>query len=609
MPQEVGFFDDTGVVLVGAFSVALAIVVVVVYIVRFGRRFSRSSGEKVVQRTILSSGASRASLATTVAHPDVATRRTSVLAGYKESPNSKDTRAKVSLVRVPDNWLTAAPRCYGVDLGSHAVKVQFYGREGLQNVKAGIRPMVTVLGDGVIVDNDASLMHPDRTFLSVIKELADPASAPNPHEGGVVTCHEVEFGLVHGVAALLTQITMDGRSNGSGGGGSGGSKSRNPTVSTGSGGGRGSSAEQHTDSKDRHVMQAANSGPPMVAVSLPPYYSHSAKLLYAAAHAAGFNRFSVYKQSAALVASLLWVRSHNIAKVKPPRTVAFVDFGYNGISMYVCEVRESSGSLLLETHRNAGVQRSNADFTQRLLRSVDESLVDAELRIRVPQAIHAFKEAFAKVPDFVSAQYKMTVTKPLSPDHQVELERPEFLQLIAPALADVERSTNHLCEFLKSRTIPLEDVELHLTGGGFKLYDMRKPLENAFDLRHTHIDRISIAQGLALLGAMAHPAYQGQKFDIYPLFELPTVDETGARNTFDNVASNGGNVGSQGGSGGSQVGNSGNGLAAGGGGSGVGGGGTSGGGGRGNLLSPLLQRSSSTLQSSNRRRPSTLNIN
>lgn len=392
----------------------------------------------------------------------------------RASQQPKRPRREASAVTLED-WGQAVV-AYGIDLGSFGMKGHCY-KDGKMTELPSRRSVVSVVEEGIVLgDVEVALEHPETSFFSLTRDLAAPDS---------VAC--VNDVMVHPYQALAGAIM--------------------------------------------HMLGDRAEMPP-VGVCVPPYLQHVAQSLYLAANAASAQRFLIYSHSAACNASLLRLRQQNNKRQvhKPPRNVVIVDFGRSGVAAYVSEVRDSAASVRFQTFRSAGIQNMESRMVLELSSGLDER--DESLMGRIIEAAKDVKEDFANVPEYLAATKRVSsVHLGGSANVTVELSRERFDDLCKLALQDLDETANDIVQWV-AQNLPnssLEDLELHLIGNGFRYKAFRNVFESKFDRRNTHIDKISVSQGLAQLMVMEHPLFEGQRFDIYPLFQLPTVDELGVR--------------------------------------------------------------------------------
>jgi hypothetical protein len=258
-----------------------------------------------------------------------------------------------------------------------------------------------------------------------------------------------------------------------------------------------------------------------------------AQHLYLSAVSGNLARFFIFSHSAALIAALLRHRQLSKQKSKPPHNVVFVDLGRSGVAAYICEVRDLSGSVRFQSFRCAGVQNMEARLVLELSSALDEK--DGGTMARVIEAAREIREDFASVPEYLAqSKKKSSVTIPtISGDVVVELARETFAKVCELASADLEEVMEELKQFLNSQAggagCSIETTELVLVGKAFNHRPFRAIFEQHFDRRLTTFEKVSVSEGLAILGVMENPKFTGQRFDVYPLFQLPTVDEMGTR--------------------------------------------------------------------------------
>ena len=372
-------------------------------------------------------------------------------------------------------------QCYGIDLGSYSIKTHLMNKDQKLVELPPKRSLCTLLEEGVSFgDVEIALESADTSLFSLTRDLCDPESA--------VTYGEVSMRPYQAIAGVFQAIVGD-----------------------------------------RPLM-------PPIAVCVPPYLQQVAQHLYLSAVAGNLSRFFIFSHSAALIAALLRQRqTQPKQKTKPPRNVVFVDLGRSGVAAYVCEVRELSGSVRFQSFRCAGIQNMEARLVLELSSVLDEK--DSTTMARVIEAAREIREDFAAVPEYlIQSKKKVSVKIPtMSGDVTLELGRDVFDQICELATADLEEVMEEVNQFLQSGSPAVsggaggESTELVLVGKAFNHKAFRAIFEQHFDRRLTSFDKISVSQGLALLGVMENPKYGGQRFDIYPLFQLPTVDEMGTR--------------------------------------------------------------------------------
>lgn len=362
--------------------------------------------------------------------------------------------------------------CYGIDIGSFMVKTHVM-RDGKLQELPSLRAVATVADEGVVFgDLDVALEHADKTLFALPRDMVSEGSAIQ--EGDVVM---TPFQAVGGLIAYIVGDRID---------------------------------------------------MPPVGVCLPPYLSDNVyQQLYLAAHAASLQRFFIFRHSAALIAALLRNRHvQKVHKTKPPRNVVFVDMGRSGIVAYVCEVRDTAGSVRYVTHRSKGVQQMEAQMVMELKRDVTDE--DSTTVACIVEAAREIREDFASIPEYLVASRKkssVTIDEALT----VEMSREIFAEVCDTAAKDVDAVCQDVLRWMQDNSESREECELVLVGQGFRIREFRWIWEQNFDRRRTSVDKVSVSQGLALLTAMQHPQYTGQRFDVYPLFQLPTVDEMGTR--------------------------------------------------------------------------------
>lgn len=370
---------------------------------------------------------------------------------------------------------------YGLDLGSYAIKGHVF-RQNIMSELAGKRSVVSVVEEGIVIgDVEVALENPGTSFFSLTRDLAVPDST--------VSMNDV---IIHPYQALAGAIMfMIG--------------DRSPEVSA-----------------------------PPVGVCVPPYLQHIAQFLYLAASSANAHRFLIYSHSAACIASLLRQRQQNTKRQthKPPRNVVFVDFGRSGIAAYFCEVRDSAGSVRFQTFRSAGVQNMESHMVMELSSGLSEQQqLDETIMARVIEAAKDIKEDFASVPEYLAATKRAASVRLNGTDIVLEMTRERFDEQVQLAMRDVEEVMEDLSQWI-TQNMPntsIEEIELNLIGSGFRYKPFRNVFEQRFDRRQTSIDKVNVSMGLAQLMVMEHPLFEGQRFDVYPLFQLPTVDELGVR--------------------------------------------------------------------------------
>ena len=374
----------------------------------------------------------------------------------------------------------------GIDLGSHLVKVHSHQNGMVQEMKS-VRGVVTMTHEGVTFGElEAAMESMTTTMYSIILDLTTKPDA-------FIRVEDVVIKPYQALAGLLIYIT-----------------------------------------REYTVM-------PCIAVSVAPYHVESAKVHFPlAAVCARANRFFVVRQSAALIAALLHVRrTATDAKMKGTRIVVMIDLGHSGVSAYVCELRQVSGSVLFETHRTEGVQSSERELVLEIADQVEKAtntkLNDLDM-LRLVELAMSIRDEFSIMPEYLSSANKK-ITRTTSAGVTVEITRGRFVEILQKCQADVEAVHAQAREWIDKNIAPVttngvpapEKLELHLTGNGFKVRELRWSLEPQYDRNCSTYQKISVSQGLALVAAMQHPLYSGQRFDVYPLFESRTVAEMGVR--------------------------------------------------------------------------------
>jgi hypothetical protein len=358
----------------------------------------------------------------------------------------------------------------GVDLGSHTIKT--HSCKGV-NVQAGaaLRCSAAVAFDGLVVGDMADILdHHDTAFKSVVRELAADASSH-------VRLDDIAFPATQALAGLLS-----------------------------------------------HLCNADRTVTPLVGFSVAPYYASVAPALYAAAMAAPLSRVYIFTQPAALIAALLRSRVQAKTRNRPSRTVVFADCGSGGVSAYVCEVRETSGSVLYSTFREAGVRRALDTMNEKLCEQLP--YISEEMKCRVGEAAHDLRMEMVALPPYLATRRVMHA---VDDDHKIEMDADNFAEWFAPCVTDVAAVAGEALRFLQQHAELAQAPELVLTGGGFKIAHVREAFEARFVARCTSHQKISVSEGVALLTAMRHPNYKEQRYDIYPLYQLRTVDQSGLR--------------------------------------------------------------------------------
>ena len=382
-----------------------------------------------------------------------------------------------------DHW--PATRSFGLDLGSNSIKVASFKGDALR--RTGTVRCVACLtrSDGLVVgDVDAAIDHHPSAFMSCLRSLAYDPAKPVAHDG-------VAFPAAQVMGALL-----------------------------------------------RHAVGERSSGLPLVGLSVAPQFGAAAHLLYLSALSAGLERFFMFHQAAALIAALLKYRSATTGKAKPARLVVFADAGESGVSGYVSEVRESSGSVLAQAWRPGGMETSVEAMHRGLVERL-RAVPDEMTSYKIAEAADELRQEFSELPEHLARTRK--VSKTVDDEITIAMDREDFVQWFQPALQDVTSVATDLKEYLKSHASlhGNEGVELVLTGGMFLLPDVRdafvKPLEG---FRRGGVStvthgKVSVAEGVALLAAMRHPDFAGQRYDIAPLYLQRTVDESGYRELVD----------------------------------------------------------------------------
>jgi hypothetical protein len=378
-----------------------------------------------------------------------------------------------------DDWGDAV-QCYGVDLGSYSIKAHLMSKDQKLIELPPKRSLCTLLEEGVSFgDVEIALESAGTSFFSLTRDLCDPEST--------VTYGDVSMRPYQAIAGVFLAIVGD-----------------------------------------RPLM-------PPVAVCVPPYLQQVAQHLYLSAVSGNLARFFIFSHSAALIAALLRHRQLSKQKSKPPHNVVFVDLGRSGVAAYVCEVRELSGSVRFQSFRCAGIQNMEARLVLELSSALDEK--DSTTMARVIEVAREIREDFASVPEYLAkSKKKSSATIPtINGDTTLELSREVFDQICELATADLEEVMEEVQQYLQSGSPGGsaaghgDSTELVLVGKAFNHRPFRAIFEQHFDRRLTSFDKISVSEGLAILGVMENPKFTGQRFDVYPLFQLPTVDEMGTR--------------------------------------------------------------------------------
>ena len=387
-----------------------------------------------------------------------------------------------------DHWPDPL-RAIGVDLGSHMVKCSSY-KNGAVRKATNTRCVVCLTHrDGLVAgDAKAAIEHFDCAMFSCLRSMAYmPDNA----------------------------IQLDGV--------------RVPPA-------------QATGAVIRAAIGERSTGLPVVGVSVAPQFAPGAHLLYLAAMSAGLDRFFLFHQAAALIAALLAYRAGTTGKAKPARLVVFADCGESGVSSYVCEVRESSGSMLCQAWRREGLEIA-VDAMHRGLLEQLRGQADEALALKVAEAADELRQEFSELPDHLL--HTRRVARTVDDDATVSMDREDYIRWFQPALNEVEAVAKEIGDFLRSHASlhGAEPIEIVLTGGMFRVPDVRQrfvdplaPYRRGGASTVTH-GKVSVAEGNAMLAAMRHPGFSKQRYDIAPLFQLRTIDQSGYREVIDDSRS------------------------------------------------------------------------
>lgn len=161
----------------------------------------------------------------------------------------------------------------------------------------------------------------------------------------------------------------------------------------------------------------------------------------------------------------------------------------------------------------------------------EEQQLDETIMARVIEAAKDIKEDFSSVPEYLAATKRMSSVHLQGTDITLEMSRERFDEQVKLGMPDVEEVMEELSQWI-AQNMPntsIEEIELNLIGSGFRYKPFRAVFEQRFDRRLTTVDKVSVSMGLAQLMVMEHPLFEGQRFDVYPLFQLATVDELGVR--------------------------------------------------------------------------------
>ena len=412
-------------------------------------------------------GQKRVSIA--AAPPRTSSPRTSSLVSRRSASSARRLPTSRS---IGDDWGPLA--ALGVDLGSYETKT-FVFEEGKLKLHSAQRSIVTVYNEGFrFGEVDFAKEYADKTFFSITRDMAIGADVQ-------ITVGEVTVKPYQAQAMMLKWIIGD-----------------RPRA-------------------------------PPLAISVPPYLNNYCTDLYLAAMAAKISRFFIFKQSAALLAALLRTRRLEPSKTKPARHVVFVDCGRSGISAYFCEVRETAASVRRECFRFAGVQEMERLMVEDLSKNLsEEDRADPYIMAAIVEAAAELRYDFASTPAYLLSTAKKSSRTNVTENISVEMDRERFMEIVEQAKSDAQEVADEIMGWLRAEGAETQ-CELILTGNGFKLRELRAIFELLTTWRGVQKDKISIAQGLALLAAMRHPRYNEQRFDIDPLYEQLTLDDSGVR--------------------------------------------------------------------------------
>jgi hypothetical protein len=413
------------------------------------------------------------------AGPDNQTR--TVINASSVSPRNRRSASSRLLSRIGgnrgyDDWGPMV--ALGVDLGSYETKAWLYDQQIVKQVGTH-RSIVSVYGEGFrFGEVDFAKDFAESTFFSLPQDMTIGADV-------VLSVGEVQVKPYQACGALLKFLSGD------------------------------------------------RVTPPVVAVGVPPYLNSFVPDLYLAAMSANLGRFFVFRQCAALMAAILRHRRNEQARVKPARHVVFVDIGRSGIAAYLCEVRETAASLRRETFRYAGVREMERQMVSDLSRALtEEQSADPYVLASIVEAAAEIRYDFASTPAYLLPNAKKSSKTRVTEDLTVEMDRERYDEILELAKGDAEEVSQEIQAWLR-----LEQVEgqcdLVLSGNGMKTRELRVVFEQIPGWKTILKEKISVGQGLALLAAMRHPKFPEQKYDIDPLFEQQTLDESGLRPVVD----------------------------------------------------------------------------
>jgi len=378
--------------------------------------------------------------------------------------------------KAPEPWST--PHCVGVDIGQHTTTAYSYyggklGEITSQRSTVGVSPFRRSF---VVFNVECSISNIGRSYMSVLDALICAGSRTPMAPSGLVSSSTLT--PVGALSVLIQEIaTMESRKRG-------------------------------------------NNGTFLMAVAFPPYVpTHVVPMLYNACASTKVHRLMVFEHSAACMAAYV----HDAMPSPPPQYVVLADFGHTGFTVHLMEIGAGGYSARVRktiVRKDVGTGKLDEEIARQLT-----ATRGAAMWQRVLEAAEELRRELGNAPHYLSNVYKSASSSKF-PESVLQMDSSEFKTIVEPTSDVVYEVLKEVHTTIRDLGQRARNIPCALFGGGFSIRDVRHPFEKLFptciDLRH------GVARGLAVLGAMHHGKFTGQKWDIRPLYPImPTMCKVG----------------------------------------------------------------------------------